>query len=122
MIVKNTYKDIQSSGSIKGSFILLGCSWLYDTTSFFIFSADKSWLHRSRLIFIKASEPNLDSDMVARRITQSPSSISSSLSESSVSLGTSVGGDESAVPTIASCDSEPTIEVVFIYKFCCLFI
>ena len=23
---------------------------------------------------------------------------------------------------IASCDSEPTIEVVFIYKFCCLFI
>ena len=59
------------------------------------------------------------------RITQSPSSISSSLSESSVSLGTSVGGDESAGLTIASCDScdsEPTIEVVFIYKFCCLFI
>ena len=60
------------------------------------------------------------------RITQSPSSISSSLSESSVSLGTSVGGDEggdeSAGLTIASCDSESTIEVVFIYKFCCLFI
>ena len=56
-----------SSNSMKGSFILPGCSWANDVTSFFMFCSDKSSLHLSRLIFINASELNLFSVIVECR-------------------------------------------------------